>query len=436
MRAMLAAHERTRRLVRRPAARLVGRPRPQEPAVAAGTYALSGLDRGDHAAADPGEAHGRAVLRALRRPLSRRPRAGGRRPRRGIAPVERPRLLRPGPQPAPRRRLASLRASTAVCFRTPSTRRRRSRGLAARRPLPSSRRATAGARPSWTPTSSACWPGATVSVVRSRRAAAARRAVAPGGRPHARAAGGGLHPGRHGPRRDGVRAAPAALRRYDCPVSARLPGTRCGRSRALPGAERRAARRRGRAQPLLRGGRSAGRLPRRAAAAARHLGRPVVAAAARRRRARGELPGSGRHRAGPRRGRCAPRTCSATASRISTSTSSRSTCASSHGRRRCARRPRAGSTRTDTGSGSRRWPGRLGGRQRRPARADGAGGSCGSPEPEQAPPEAAGAHPDGDVHDADEQAQLPPRPDCRHCPIRTGSAPPPFRSASATRTGC
>ena len=98
--------------------------------------------RRDHAAADPG-GHGRPVLRALRGAVPGRGESGPRRSRRGAAPVERPRVLRPGAQSASRgrRRHAGPRRGL-------SRGRNGNRGAAGSRPVHrgrrSSSRATAG----------------------------------------------------------------------------------------------------------------------------------------------------------------------------------------------------------------------------------------------------------------------------------------------------
>ena len=80
-------------------ARVVRRPWPHRPALAAGSDALPGLGIGDHAAADPGP-HRHRLLRTLHRALPRCRATRRGRARRGAAPVERTRLLRAGAQPA------------------------------------------------------------------------------------------------------------------------------------------------------------------------------------------------------------------------------------------------------------------------------------------------------------------------------------------------
>ena len=180
-----------------------------------------------------------------------------------------------------------------------------------------------------------------------RRAVAARGIAYPAG-PRGR-----LHPGRHGPRRDVVPPPPAPLRRL--PGARRLPGPRGGRSRALSGG-RAPPPPPPRAPPLLRAGRSRRCLPRRAAAARRHLGRPVVAAGTRRPRDGRRVPRSRPGSMPASSTRFGRPTSSATRSPTTTSTSSPSTSASSRGRPWSAKTPRAGSTRAITGWASPRSP--------------------------------------------------------------------------------
>ena len=212
-------------------------------------------------------------------------------------------------------------AATAACSRIPSRRCRRCRASAAPRRRPSPRRATGGARPSWTPTSSACWRGGMRSAGRSRP------------RPRLARCGAWLKPTR--PRsgwpttrrpswtwapRSAAGAGRSATPAPSAPTARRAP-------RAIPSTTPRGRR----AAPAAWSAAASSWWSIRTAPASSSSVRRAASGAAcgRRRSARPnsrwsifwQRPASRRSRSG----RCAPPTCSGTASRISTWTWSRST---------------------------------------------------------------------------------------------------------------
>ena len=128
-----------------------------------------------------------------------------------LALLERPGLLPSGAHAAPLRPGDRVRARRALpghargagrpCPASAVRRRRRSRCSA-----------SAGARRSWTATSSACWPCVLAADEDLATSEGLRRAVDAGRGPLARGGHRGLHPGSDGPGRHGLRPALAAMR--------------------------------------------------------------------------------------------------------------------------------------------------------------------------------------------------------------------------------